>query len=132
MAVRVPMTLLLDSCALIALASESLPEKAFAALESGTEACVSSVSIWEVAIKAKSGNLTLPKPPDQWFAEILKDHDLVEIPLRSDLACCAANLPMIHRDPFDRVLIATALLRNCVILTSDKTIATYPGIQTLW
>jgi len=132
MAFRLPMNLLLDSCALIALANNALPENAHAALESGAWAYVSSLSVWEIAIKVKSGKLSLPKPVEKWFIELCEEHDLQEIPFLADLACAAADLPLIHRDPFDRALIATAMERKLTLLTSDKIIPSYPGITTLW
>ena len=126
------MNLLLDSCALIGLTNGTLPEAAHAALESCNFAYTSLVSPWEIAIKAKSGKLTLPKPAEKWFCEIREEYDLIELPLLADTACAAADLPLIHRDPFDRVLIATAQEKNLILITSDRTIPKYPGVKCLW
>lgn len=126
------MNLLLDSCALIALSNGHLPDTGKKALTSAAKACVSSVSIWEIAIKAKSGKLSLNKTPEKWFTEMLAQYDLLEIPFAANQACATADLPLIHRDPFDRALVATAQLHKLVILTSDQTIPQYPNIKTLW
>lgn len=55
-----------------------------------------------------------------------------EIPLDAQAACTAAGLPPIHRDPFDRVLVALAQTRALTILTSDTDIPKYSGVATLW
>jgi PIN domain nuclease of toxin-antitoxin system len=128
------MSLLLDTCALIALAQGSLPSAASKALCTAPRAFVSQITPWEIAIKAKNGKLTLPLPSLEWMEALARRHTL-EFPaggLDAALLCAAADLPLLHRDPFDRVLVATALRMNLSILTSDQSIAAYPGIQTLW
>ncbi|PAW63480.1 MAG: hypothetical protein B9S38_17465 [Verrucomicrobiia bacterium Tous-C4TDCM] len=50
----------------------------------------------------------------------------------SSIFCAAADLPLLHRDPFDRVLVATAMERGLVLLTSDRVIPTYPGVRVIW
>lgn len=61
------MNVLLDTCALLALARGDLPERAASALTAAEEAFVSSVSAWEVAIKAAGGKLRITQTPGQWF-----------------------------------------------------------------
>jgi PIN domain nuclease of toxin-antitoxin system len=126
------MNVLLDTCALLALARGDLSTDAAAALRSASEAIVSVVSPWEVAIKAASGKLRLGEPPVQWFLGLAERYELRELPLDARLACAAAALPAIHRDPFDRVLVALAQAHTLTILTSDQDIPKYPGIKTLW
>ncbi len=126
------MNVLLDTCALIALPDGTLPAAAADALRRAPEALVPSVCAWEVAVKHQSGKLRLSTKPHAWFTRLCHRYRLRELPLDSALACAAAELPPIHRDPFDRVLIATALRQRLTILTSDATIPKYPGIQTLW
>ncbi len=126
------MNLLLDSCALIALANGKLPKASHSTLESSPYAYVSSASVWEIAIKAKIGKLNLKKTAVQWFIETREEYGLTEIPLEFGIACAAADLPLIHGDPFDRALIATALHHSLTIITSDRNIPKYPKIKTLW
>lgn len=126
------MKLLLDSCALLALAAGTLPPAAARALRSADEACVSTVSPWELAIKVHGGKLQLPLPPAAWFLALTRRHDLRHLPLDVETAVAAAALPALHRDPFDRVLVALAQAHGFTLLTSDRTIPTYPGITTLW
>lgn len=126
------MNVLLDSCALIALSNGALPPDSSAALAAAPRAYASVVSIWELAIKHAGGKLTLSHPPHFWFMEMCEEHRLIEVALTSAEVCSAAALPLLHKDPFDRSIIATALARELTILTSDRTIPTYPGVRTLW
>ena len=126
------MNVLLDTCALLALARGDLPEPAAAALVAAPEAGVSIASLWEVAIKAAGGKLRLEQAPLQWFLGVMEHYGLREFPLDARLVCAAAALPLIHRDPFDRVLVALAQTHALTILTSDANIPKYPGVATLW
>ena len=126
------MNLLLDSCALLALAQGSLSSDASRTLETADDACVSVVSPWELAIKIAKGSLSLNEPVYSWFTGLAEHYRLRVLALDPFTACAAAALPPIHRDPFDRVLIAIAHHRQLTILTSDQTIPTYRGVQTLW
>lgn len=126
------MTVLLDACALLALARGELPDRAVAALRSAPEANVSAVTPWEIAIKAAGGKLRLELPAAQWFDALAERHQLRELPLEARVACAAAGLPPIHRDPFDRVLVALAHAHTLMILTSDENIPKHPGVTTIW
>lgn len=120
-----------DTWALLALADGELPEQAAASLRRASEAYVSSVSAWEVAIRVASRKLRLQSPPAQWFSAMLDRYDLREIPLESVTACAAAALVPVHRDPFDRVIVALAQARGLTVLISDENIPRY-GVTTLW
>ena len=126
------MNVLLDTCALLALAGGELPHGAARALRKAPEAFVSVVSPWEVAIKRAGGKLRLEEAPIGWFVGLVERYDLREVPLDAALACAAAALPLIHRDPFDRVIAALASAHRIPVLTSDENIAKYPGVVTLW
>jgi PIN domain nuclease of toxin-antitoxin system len=123
---------LLDTCALLALARGELPAGAAAALRTAPEANVSVVTPWEVAIKAAGGKLRLKEPPVQWFLGLAERYQLRELPLDARVACAAADLPPLHRDPFDRVLVALARAHALTVLTSDENIPRYPGVKTIW
>ena len=71
-------------------------------------------------------------PPHDWFVKAIERYHLEEIPLDTALLCAAADLPLLHRDPFDRVLVATRLAGNFTLLTSDPIIPTYPGMKVIW
>ena len=127
------MRLLLDTSAVVHLAAGTLSPAAAAALRTGGPAMLSPVVPWELAIKSKSGKIELPLPPLDYCLSLARRHQLT-LPaegLDAALLCAAAELPLIHRDPFDRILIATAMREHLAILTPDRTIAQYP-IATVW
>ena len=126
------MNVLLDTCALLALADGDLPRGAAGALRKAPEALVSVVSPWEVAIKAAGGKLRLMEPPARWFLGLAERYDLREVPLDAAIVCAAAALPLLHRDPFDRVIVALAQAHGLTVLTSDENIRKYAGVNTLW
>jgi PIN domain nuclease of toxin-antitoxin system len=126
------LNVLLDTCALLHLAAGDLPDGAAAALRTAPEAYVSVVSPWEVALKVAGGKLRLLAPPIQWFLGMVERYDLREVPLDASLACAAAALPLLHRDPFDRVIVAVAQTHRLIVLTSDENIPKYAGVKTLW
>ena len=126
------MNMLLDTCALLALARGELPPGAATAVRTARVANVSVVSPWEVAIKAAAGKLHLKQPPIQWYLELVERYDLQELQLDAAVACAAAALPPIHRDPFDRVLVALAQTRTLTVVTSDQHIPQYAGVSTVW
>ncbi len=128
------MKLLLDTCALLALATGTLPKKAAKCLTSAEEAWIPAVVAWEIAIKVKTGKLQLPDAPLPWIESLCARYSLVLQRQGPDvqLLCAAADLPLLHRDPFDRVLVAICLSQNVTILTSDRVIPTYPGVHAIW
>lgn len=126
------MNVLLDTCALLDLAGGNLPKAVAAALRKAPEAYVSVVTPWEVAIKVAGGKLRLKEPPLGWFLGLLERYDLRELPLDAGVAYRAAALPLLHRDPFDRVIVALAQAYGVTVLTSDENIRRYPGVTTLW
>ena len=126
------MNVLLDTCALLALSRGELPGAATRALQAAQEAWVSSISPWEVAIKSAGGKLRIKEPPFLWFLGLCERHTLREVPIEARIVCAAAVLPPIHRDPFDRVLVALAQANALTVLTSDQSIPRYPGVKTLW
>ena len=127
------MRLLLDTSALVHLASGTLSAAAADALRQGGLAVISPVIPWELAIKMKAGKLELPLPPLEYCVSLARRHQLTlpQEGLDAALLCAAADLPLIHRDPFDRILVATALREQFAVLTPDRTIAMYP-VATVW
>lgn len=92
---------------------------------------VSVACAWEIAIKAQTGKLVLPQPPPVYVASRLKTNSMKPLPVRLDHALHVFTLPMHHRDPFDRIIIAQSQLENLPILTIDPLITQY-AVQTLW
>ncbi len=77
--------------------------------------------MWEIGIKAAAGELSLPSP----FAEAAREVGLQELPISWRHATAAADLPPLHADPFDRVLVAQASLEGLVLLTRDPRVRQY-------
>lgn len=132
MARRAAVSVVLDTCALLALADGTLPPGAASALRHAPEAYVSTVSAWEVAIKVAGGKLRLKAPPAHWFLGLVERYGLREATLNAAVATTAAALPPLHRDPFDRAIAALAQQRGLTVLTPDKKIRQYSGVTTLW
>ena len=104
-----------------------LPEEARALIQdSGNQVFFSAVMIWEIGIKAALGR------PDFTYNASAVRRTLIayghrELTLTGLQAASLGALPMLHRDPFDRMLIAQALSEGLTLLTADKTVAKYPG-----
>jgi PIN domain nuclease of toxin-antitoxin system len=128
------MNLLLDTCAILALAEGTLPKRAAKSLTTARTAIVPAVVVWELAIKVKTGKLHLPDSAVKWTEALCTQYslDLQRHSPDIDILCAAADLPLIHRDPFDRVLVALALHHQTPILTSDRLIKQYQGISVIW
>lgn len=94
-------------------------------IEEAPDAYLSAVSLWEIFIKQGTGRLDLPAG----FADALRD-DFVELPLTFDHALEGQMLPRVHRDPFDRMLVAQARVEALTIVTADRTLAEY-GVSVL-
>ena len=102
-------------------APERLSRDALAVLQStGNTLYVSMASLWECAIKSSIGKLEVPA---DFYRIVSSDYEVVGIELFHIEAC--ADLPMHHRDPFDRLLVAQAQLGGLVLVTRDPEIARY-------
>lgn len=86
---------------------------------------VSHVTGWEIAIKYGIGKLTLPEIPEIFFPDRLRHSEFFGLPIDLDHVLRVHRLPLIHRDPFDRLLVAQAIKENLTILTSDTEIPKY-------
>lgn len=91
---------------------------------------VSAVTPWEIAIKYGLGRLDLPEPPGRYVPDRLRRLDAEAIPIEHAHVLAVAELPPLHRDPFDRLLVAQAKLLDAAIVTSDSRVTQY-DVQTL-
>lgn len=91
----------------------------------------SAASAWEIAIKASRGKLILPEPPGQYVAARLTLHRILALPVQLSHALRVYELPELHRDPFDRLLVAQSQMENLPILTADDNIRRYE-VETIW
>lgn len=83
-------------------------------------------SIWEVAIKHGRGRIDFKVPPGL-LRRILLDSGYEELPILGQHTVALSSLPPIHKDPFDRILIAQAMVEGITLLTADRVMAQYPG-----
>lgn len=86
----------------------------------------SAAAIWEIAIKAASGRRDFAYDPDNVRRDLLANGYL-ELPITSAHAAAVRKLPLLHKDPFDRILIAQAIEERITLLTTDRKVAKYPG-----
>ena len=123
------MTLLLDTHLLLWAAGDPgrLSSKAQDLLgDPATELTFSTASIWEVVIKNALGRDDFRVDP-QRLRDGLVQNDYSELEIRSEHALAVGSLPPIHKDPFDRILIAQAQVENVTLLTTDDKVARYSG-----
>jgi PIN domain nuclease of toxin-antitoxin system len=116
--------LLLDTHAVIWFLSgrSELRPEARDAIVSADRVYVSAATIWEMATKMARGRLDAP--PD--FAHRLLDLGMLPLALEWEHARVAGGLPLHHRDPFDRMLVAQAIVERLTIVTRDEAIGRYP------
>lgn len=127
--------MLLDTCILIWLVADQArlsPAVRTALASPGRPVFVSAVSAWEIAHKASKGKIGFNQPVSQWFAAMLKRYALRELPITATVAARSCELPPVHADPFDRLLVATAQTESLVLVTPDPYIPRYPDLKTLW
>lgn len=123
------MNLLLDTCIFLWFISgdQRLPASMREAIRDPANAVhLSAVSLWEIIVKYQFGKLPLPRPPEQYIPEQRVRHRITSLPLEEDSVARLQQLPPLHRDPFDRMLICQALTRNFTLLTVDDKIRAYP------
>lgn len=95
------------------------------------ELLVSAASAWEIAIKHGLGRLDLPEPPEHFVPDRVRRLRATALAIGTDHALAVAALPPIHRDPFDRMLLAQARHLGVPLLTADTTVDSYPVDTTL-
>lgn len=128
-------SLLLDTCVLLWLADDprQLPERVRAQLgPNGPPVHVSAITALELGIKVARGKLQLPLPVSEWFPALCHRNQLHILPVDAAVAAASTELPDLHRDPFDRILVATAMQRSMTLVTPDGVIPRYRGLVTLW
>jgi PIN domain nuclease of toxin-antitoxin system len=123
------MKLLLDTHLLLWAAGEPrrLSKRARTLIDNpDNELLFSAASLWEVAIKRGLGREDF-KVDARLLRRGLLDNGYSELPIISDHVVATESLPLIHKDPFDRVLVAQATVEGVTLLTTDSLVAQYPG-----
>ena len=124
--------ILCDTCVLIWLATgdAKLSRMARAVIRDAELLFFSSISIWEIARKVKSGELEIPVSPTLFADMLVRQYGMKDVPLDNAVMLRSSALPEIHKDPADRFIIATALLNDCVVATGDRRFPKY-GVETI-
>jgi len=123
------MKLLIDTHLLIWASSTSFRLSSVAKAlmaDPANELLFSTASLWEVAIKQSQGRSDFPADARQ-LRRSLFDADYTELPISGEHAVAVANLPWLHKDSFDRLLVAQATVEGILLLTSDRQVADYSG-----
>jgi PIN domain nuclease of toxin-antitoxin system len=112
---------------------ERLSEEAIAHLSDETnEVWLSVASIWEMGIKVAIGKLPLPEPIDSYISSRMVHLGARSLEISATHALRAAALPLHHRDPFDRMLIAQAQSEDMMLVSADAMFRQYNDVSILW
>jgi PIN domain nuclease of toxin-antitoxin system len=115
------------------LAPDELSERTRALLSRSdiTPLALSAISVFEVTLKVRKGKIDLRLPAEQWLDLALNRNLVTVIPIDAEIARSANSLPEpFHQDPADRLIVATARLRNLTLVTSDEKILQYAHLQS--
>jgi len=100
-------------------------------LDDSNELLLSAVTGFEIAVKHGLGKLKLSEPPAIFIRRRIDNNNLVELAVTMEHATHLQNLPLHHRDPFDRLLIAQSMVEGIPLLTADRQLSAYP-IKCIW
>lgn len=127
--------ILLDTCTLLWLVHDQThlsKDARSKIISSRGNIYVSSISALEIGIKHRRKKLQFTIAPEEWFAKSLERHGIHEIPVSAAIAFASSSLPMIHNDPFDRIIIGTAIEEELTIISPDKNFFGYEELKVLW
>ena len=112
--------------------SERLPSSITAIINNGrNDILLSIASVWEMAIKQSTGKLNLGTPYASFIAEQMRLNSMELLPVRLEHLDLITTLPLHHRDPFDRLLIAQAIVEDILLISADSVFSLYP-VRVMW
>lgn len=129
------MNVLLDTCAFIWLCSD--PEKFSPAARdvlvdnAGSELYLSDASVFEIAIKSAQKKLDLPDTAREWVQSQIETWGIISLPISQEVIFASTDLPLQHKDPFDRLIVATAAQYKIPVISPDEAIHQY-DIDVIW
>ncbi|MFT4255806.1 MAG: type II toxin-antitoxin system VapC family toxin [Pseudoxanthomonas sp.] len=107
--------------------------RAIAAEQKGGHIVISSVSTWELAMLVARGRVDLSVDTGQWLALVGQIEAVEFVPIDNDIAIGSVELPgEFHKDPADRLIVATARKLGAPLVTADEKIRAYPHLRTIW
>ncbi len=93
---------------------------------------ISTISLLEISRLVNRGRLVLPKPLNEWFSIALAEEGILLIPITPMIAIESYSLPgEFHKDPADRIIVATARTYDCPLMTNDGNILAYPHVTLI-
>jgi PIN domain nuclease of toxin-antitoxin system len=92
---------------------------------------LSAASIWEILIKVQAGKLPLPQPSGPYLVKQAAENRIEVLPITLDHILRVESLPMHHRDPFDRILVAQSIEEKLPLITADPQFERYP-VELIW
>jgi PIN domain nuclease of toxin-antitoxin system len=127
------MKLLLDTHTFLWFINDSPQPSAQAKelIESDADVLLSVASLWEIAIKTSLGKLTLPDAYDKFIPQQVTLNDCRILAIEVRHLCMVSTLPFHHRDPFDRLLIAQAMVENVPLVSVDSVFSRY-SVNQIW
>jgi PIN domain nuclease of toxin-antitoxin system len=128
------MKVLLDTCTFLWVLSGAPQLSGRAAdivRQPDNEIFLSAASAWEISVKHSAGKLLLPERPERFVPAMREERGIVALAIDEESALHASRLALLHRDPFDRLLVAQAIVHGMTILTPDPIISQYPA-RTMW
>lgn len=128
------MNYLLDTATFLWVATdqqEQISRRALNIISKENGIVLSAVSVWEMIIKYSLGKLKMKQTPQKLIPKLCLSMGLQQLPIRQSHAFSVAPLPLHHKDPFDRMLIAQARQENLTLLSPDKIFKKYP-VKILW
>ena len=93
---------------------------------------ISSITATEIGLLSNANKIDTFGSAKEFLSKNMRRFGIHEIPVDVELAFSSTQLPPIHRDPFDRIIIATAQKHKMTILTKDRVIPTYPHVKAVW
>ena len=111
------------------LISDNMNPALIDTIENSEQVCIYSISCWEVVYLAKRGRIELEMPADEWIDFGLSDSNITCLPIDRQIAVLAANLPDHHRDPADRIIIATAITHGARLISFDEQFRKYDELK---
>lgn len=100
------------------------------AIDNAEQVGVSVISCYEIALAQQRGRIELPCTANQWFEQALQPTDITLFPLTPEIICRAVDLSPVHKDPFDRLIIATTLEYQAKLASIDSLFSQYPELDT--
>jgi PIN domain nuclease of toxin-antitoxin system len=114
----------------INLEFERFPAQWLERIEIASQVGIFPVSCFEIALSQQRGRIQLPCSAEEWFQEALTPSGIMLFPLTPEIATRAVNLSPIHKDPFDRIIMATALVHQANLASIDGLFSQYSELDT--